>query len=187
MSYITEMWDSAINSGEVDGVDGNSFRRILVPIDANGASNEALMMAARICHTTGAPLRLVHVRMWDQHPRSAGKYFTETSEEATAVLHEAITAAWEHGIQVSGVVLEAPRSLVAMTIVAEATSWDADVIVLTKLPKRSLSFPLSASVSARLRRKASCPVLVVRSGEGASAHYELSKPVRQRSLARTSR
>lgn len=66
---------------------GGSFRRVLVPVGSFGASINALSLAARMGHATGCPLRVVDVQMWDPSvPRDGGRFYPETSEEATAVL-----------------------------------------------------------------------------------------------------
>lgn len=120
-------------------------------------------MARRLCVTSGSLLRLVHVRTWDPPVRSSGRFFLETSEEATAVLENALTGLWATGASASGIVVDVPRSLVAGAIAVEACSWGADVVVMTR---RGTVFRLlrPVSLSDQVTRRAPCPVVVVQTG-----------------------
>jgi nucleotide-binding universal stress UspA family protein len=175
MASAKEFSESALDGGGLAKVRDGSFHRVLVPVDPSGSLSEALAVVAGVCRASDGQARLVHVRVWDQHSRSAGKYFTETSEEATATLDDIVTRARATGLQVSGVVVESNRPLVARTILAEAAAWGADAIVLTVPPRRSLGALLSGSVSARIKRKASCPVLWASSG-APDLHSQDSRP-----------
>ena len=75
-------------------------------------------------------LRVVHVRIFDPPVRGAGRFFPESRADATAVLEHALLDAWECGSRVSGEVVVAERSHLAMAIVSAAQGWDAGVIVL---------------------------------------------------------
>ena len=163
MANVIEPSESAIRTGELAGIAKESFKRVLVPIGPFGSSNEALKLAELVCRSAGGALRLVHVRVWEEHPPSGGRYFSETSEQATAVLDKAVTGVWKEGLEASGTVLEAHHPLTARAIAQEAASWGADVIVLTKPAKRSFN-PLSRSLATRVIRAATCPVLMVRGG-----------------------
>jgi len=105
-------------------------------------------------------LCLVHVRIWDPLPRGSGRFYAETSEEATAVLEKALVQVWEREREASGVVVDAERSLTAAAIVAEASAWGADVIVMAQRPRRALSLRLWSKVCRRVVRQAPCPVLL---------------------------
>jgi nucleotide-binding universal stress UspA family protein len=141
---------------------GGSFRRVLVPVDSFGESINAQAMAARIGQTTGGPLRLVHVRMWDPPvPRGGGRFYSETSEEATTVLDNAMNYAWARGVEASGVVMEAQRSCMATAIVREASRWGADVLVLTARPRRFITLGVWDKATRQVMQAAPCPVLIV--------------------------
>ena len=144
------------------GDSGGSFRGALVPVDSFAESINALAMAVCISQTTGAPLRLVHVRMWDPPiPRGGGPFSPETSEEATTVLENAMNYAWARGVEASGVVMEAQRSCMATAIVREASRWGADMIVLTARPRHFVTFGVWNKATRRVMQAASCPVLIV--------------------------
>jgi len=153
---------STPDSDMLAGDSGGSFRRALVPVDSFGESINALAMAARIGQTTGGPLRLVHVRMWDPPvPRGGGRFYPETSEEATTVLDNAMNYAWARGVEASGVVMEAQRSCMATAIVREASRWGADVLVLAARPRRFITLGVWDKATRQVMQAASCPVLIV--------------------------
>jgi nucleotide-binding universal stress UspA family protein len=76
------------------------------------------------------------------------------------LLEKAVTKVWDEGLAASGIVLDAPRALAARALLEEAAEWGADVVVVTKPPRRLLG-PLAGRISGRAIRTASCPVLVV--------------------------
>lgn len=144
---------------------GKSLQRILVPVDSFGQSDPALALAARFSAEVGGRVRVVHVRMWDPEvKRYGGRFYTETNERATAVLDKALTSVWAYGVPASGVVVDAARSRVARAVAAEARSWGAQVMVVTRRRRRALGALLLGSLSNELMREAGCPVLVTHQG-----------------------
>jgi nucleotide-binding universal stress UspA family protein len=144
---------------------GQSLKRILVPVDSSGQANQALALAARFGAQVGGQLRVVHVRMWDPPARGGlGRFFWETSEQATAVLDQAMTSVWARGLPASGVVVDAKRSRVARAVAAEARSWRAEVMVVARRPRTAIGVLLLGSLSHQLMREAGCPVLVAHQG-----------------------
>lgn len=145
-------------AAEVDG----SYRRVLVPVDSLPYSTGALSLATRFGQAGGGELRLVHLRTWYLSvPRSAGRFYSESSEEATAVLQAAVTFVWDRGLRASGVVVESQRSSAAQAIAAEASQWCADLMVLTARPRRMPGMPVWDKVTRQVVRAAGCPVLLV--------------------------
>ena len=149
------------DSDMLAGDSGGSFRGALVPVDSFAESINALAMAVLISQNTAGPLRLVHVRMWDPPVRGGGRFYPETSEEATTVLDNAMNYAWARGVEASGVVMEAQRSCMAIAIVREASRWGADVIVLTARPRRFVTLGVWDKATRQVMQAASCPVLIV--------------------------
>ena len=153
----------SVPGGGVYRGDGDSwFRRILVPVRAPDQAYPALAVAARICGMTGGVLRLVHVRTCDPPLPIVGRLYLETSGEATAVLEEALLAALAcGGPPATTVVVDARRGDVAAAIAWQAAAWPADLIVLTRRPRPTLSRLVRGSVPDQVMRKASCPVLAI--------------------------
>jgi nucleotide-binding universal stress UspA family protein len=136
---------------------GGGFRRILVPADSFGHGDAALAAAARLGAGPATRLRVVHVRTWDP----PGRFYFESSADATSVLDRAVTLAWCRGVQASGVVVDARRIATGRAILAEAAAWEADLIVLARRARWQLGVLLQGSVSSPVLRRSPCPVLVV--------------------------
>jgi len=144
---------------------GTPLQRILVPVGRFGRPERALALAARFSAEVGGQLRLVHVRMWEPAGRNGtGRFFSETSEEATALLDKALTSVWACGVPASGVVVDASRSRAARAVAAEARSWRAGVMVVARRRRTAIGVLVFGSVSAQLMREAGCPVLVMHEG-----------------------
>jgi nucleotide-binding universal stress UspA family protein len=144
---------------------GKRLQRILVPVDPFGRADRALALAARFSAAVGGRLRLIHVRMWDPAAKGGGgRFYLQTSEEATVVLEKALTRVWETGVPASGVVVDAHRAQIAHVIAAEAHSWGAEVMVVTRRRRTAIGVLLLGSLPDELMRQVSCPVLVVRQG-----------------------
>jgi nucleotide-binding universal stress UspA family protein len=140
---------------------GRPIRRILVPVDSLGRADGALALAARLCAEVDGQLRLVHARAWDPPiPGGAGRFFWESSEQATEVLDKALTSVWARGVPASGVVVEAVRNRVARAIAAEARGWGAEIMVIARRSRTMIGVLLLGSMSDQLMREAGCPVLV---------------------------
>ena len=147
------------------GGGGKRLQRILVPVDPFGRADHALALAARFGAAAGGQLRLIHVRMWDPAAKGGGgRFYYQTSEEATAVLEKALTSVWGTGVRASGVVVDARRGQLANVIATEAHSWGAEVMVVTRRRRTAIGVLLLGSLPDDLMRQVSCPVLVVRQG-----------------------
>jgi nucleotide-binding universal stress UspA family protein len=57
--------------------------------------------------------------------------------------------------------VDARRGQVAAAIAEQASAWRADVIVLTRRPRPTISRMILGSGTDQVMRKASCPVLAV--------------------------
>jgi nucleotide-binding universal stress UspA family protein len=143
---------------------GDSFRRILVPVDTAGLAAPAVAAATRLSLAVGGEMRIVHVRIYDPPARGCGRFYPESSADALAVLESAVACAWSRGAQASGEVVHAQRSRAAGAICAAAASWSADVIVLARRPRLAVARMLLGSVADQVLRRAGRPVLVVGPG-----------------------
>src|SRR5580658_1531533 len=118
--------------------DGPSFGRILVPIRLAGDAAGTLAAAARVCRSTNAVLRLLHVRIFDPPVRGTGTFYPQTADEAAAILDEALLVAWGYGLRATTAVVRAPRGEIATAIAAQASAWPADMIVMTRRPSPAI-------------------------------------------------
>ena len=164
-------WQAHLPAGGPPVAEGSSFRRILVPVDSSGRCAPALTVATELSAAVGGLLRLVHVRTWEPPIRAAGRFFFETSEEATALLEELLTEIWAAGATASGVIVDAQRSMAAAVIAGEARTWGAQVIVVGRRRRNPLGALLLGSTSAQLMRAASCPVMVIQPGRFTGAGH----------------
>jgi len=161
-----ELADGIEATGAWSGHDGGpSFRRILVPVDAFGRSSGALALATRLCLADAGKLRIVHVRVFDPPVKGTGRFYPESSEDATAVLERAAAGAWARGAKASGVVVDCQRGLVAQAISDAGQDFNAELIVLARRSRLAISRLLLGSIADQVMRRATCPVLVVRPGQ----------------------
>jgi len=145
------------------GGGGLPFQRICVPVGPGGQEDKTLAAAASLCAATGGRLRVVHVRMWDPAVRGGGgRFFLETSEEATAILERALASVWARGVAASGVVVEAPRQRLTRAIALSARAWSAEVLVVARRPRTALGALFFGGLPEKLMREAGCTVLVLR-------------------------
>lgn len=145
--------DTAANGTERQGQP--VFSRVLVPIeDANQV--EQVVELARRAGATQA--RVLHLNL---HESISGRRFAlETESSATRVVEAAILELSMAGIAASGHVGRAPVDKAAEAIIAEATQWGTDLIVLGFPRRRELATRLFGSVTLRVVLHAPCPVLV---------------------------
>jgi nucleotide-binding universal stress UspA family protein len=69
--------------------------------------------------------------------------------------------AWGYDLRATASVVAAPREKVAWAIVRQASAWPADMIVMTRRPSPAICRLLLGSISDKVMRMASCPVLAV--------------------------
>ena len=157
--------DLYIPSTGASAAGGRSLQRILVPVGSIGRADGALELAARFSADVDGQLRLVHVRAWDPPlPGGAGRFFWETSEQATEVLDKALTTVWAYGVPASGVIVDSVRNRVARAVADEARSWGASIMVVARRPRTAIGIVLLGSLSDQLMREAGCPVLIMQQG-----------------------
>jgi nucleotide-binding universal stress UspA family protein len=144
---------------------GGHGGQLLVPVDDAARSRDAVSAAVRLVVPLDGLLRIVHVRTWD--PAGAmgiGRFCYETSAEATQVLEQTLTGAWNQAVRASGLVVDAPRPRIGSAIAAQAREWAADAIVLSRRPRHAIGVLLLGSVTDQVMREATCPVLIIRRG-----------------------
>jgi len=152
------------------GRDGRPAHRILVPVSMSRRSAETLAVAAQVASAAGGQLRVLHVRQYDPPmPRCPSRFYPYTAAEAGAVLDEAMLVVWGFGVPAAPAIVEAPRGELAAAIAAQAAAWPADMIAMTRRPRRPISVLLLGSLPDQVMRRAACPVLAVHPGAAASA------------------
>jgi len=157
------------------------FTRILVPTDFSAPSNAALATAKDLAARLGASLHLVHVL---EDPYAVAAY----SADALGYLPPGIKDAWQHEAEkhLNALLTPAERAqfmatttvlfsgAAAKEIVEHAQNNEIDLIVMGTHGRGGVAHLLLGSVTERVVRIATCPVLTVRgtakARESASLH-----------------
>ena len=152
-----------------------TVNRILFPTDFSQGSERALDSALALAQEFGAELHMLHADVLHaDDPNDPAHHFPD-SEEIRKRLERTNDLRMESGIADRAadglpVVQSNRRGMsVAPTILEHALEIDPDLIVMSTHGRRGLENVLLGSVTEEVVRFANCPVLTVRSGEGASA------------------
>jgi nucleotide-binding universal stress UspA family protein len=132
-----------------------AYRRVLIPIQDTAQAEHAVELARR----AGATEALVlHLNLRESY--GGRRFALETDSAAAGVVESTVLELSMAGIKATGQVRPALIDRAADEIIAEATEWDADLIVLG-FPRRSgLTTRLFGSVTLSVLQHAPCPVLV---------------------------
>lgn len=140
----------------------NSFDRILVASDGSEFSADAVDLAIGMAARYGVRLRVVAVVLSNTNPEleSVSQTLAEDAERAaTANLQDIKRRAQAANVEVSAVLRYGPRP--TPEILAEATEWDAKLIIMGRRGKRGLARMMVGQATAKLVANAPCSVLVV--------------------------
>ncbi len=157
------------------------FQTILVPLDGSSRAEYALPVAAQLARHTGKMIVLVRVvsfatEYWPAVPSPAPLMQSVVDGELQAsatYLKNVASSAELTGIEV---MTTARYGVVAPVILATATEYHADLIVMCSHGHTGVAHVLMGSVAEKVARHASMPVLVVR--EKAEVSAEISQPLR---------
>lgn len=159
------------------------YQRILVPVDGSPVSQRGLDEAIRLAKLTHGRLRLVHVidelslaLAMDAQSGVPGKHLQAARDDGARVLENAKSAVLAAGgIDVETALHERFGPTVYPTVitdsamhdivVAEATQWGADLIVLGTHGRRGVSRLVLGSGAERILRLAPVPVLLIRAND----------------------
>lgn len=137
------------------------FRRVLVPVGDASQVEHAVKLARRAGVPGITEARVLHLTLREI---IGGRRFAPTTESAASYVVEATVFELRMaGIGSSGLVRHAVIDRAAETIVAEATEWGADLIVLGFPRRGELMTRLFGSVTLRVVQRAPCPVIVAAS------------------------
>jgi len=160
-----------------------AITRILVPTDFSATADAALEYARVLAARLGASLHVLHV-IDDQYLGGsfAGELYVPEApnlrealkQEAEQLLAQRITPRDRELIPATTAVVVG-RSF--KTIVDEALSTNADLIVMGTHGRTGIQHLLLGSVAERIVRTAPCPVLTVRESEVPAAEPVLAGPL----------
>jgi nucleotide-binding universal stress UspA family protein len=143
---------------------GAMFRRILAAIDDVSQIQDVLELVKDVADPGQSQVRALHLRL--REVSGFRWYSRETSKDASFVVDAATFELRMAGLAAGGGVRYAAVDRVAEAIVAEAKAFDADLIVLGHPSRGELLTRLFGSVTLRVIRRSSCPVLVARPRRG---------------------
>ncbi|MCE9661692.1 MAG: universal stress protein [Burkholderiales bacterium] len=150
------------------------YKRILVPVDGSPTSMSGLGEAIRMATLAGASLRLMHVLdAWSYANgfETPAIYCEEVlphmKQEGARILDEARECVLKAGLAVSTVLIEKVTQRVSELVVAQASEWQADVIVIGSHGRHGFDRVMMGSDAEQIVRHAQVPVLVVREPEDA--------------------
>jgi nucleotide-binding universal stress UspA family protein len=143
------------------------FERILVPLDGSTRAARAAPVAARIAGAPDGTVILVSVVnhfILSPHPRMDRNNRIWASDdisisEAEAYLDEMACAPELAHVRVEKAILSGP---IASTLLAAATSYQADLIVLTSHGRSGIMSKTLGSVAEKVFCRATIPVLLLR-------------------------
>jgi nucleotide-binding universal stress UspA family protein len=141
------------------------FARILVAISDFGESTAVLDLVKGIAIDETTEVRALHLRLRELSGFSW--YARETSKEASFVAEAAVFDLRMAGLAAGGDVRYAAVDRVAEAILAEAKAFDAQLIVLGSPRRGELLTRIFGSVTLRVIRRSTCPVIVAPRHRGA--------------------
>lgn len=157
-----------------------NVQRILVPVDFSENSARALEYAAKLARLFGATIEALHVwsvpALLPQETlvvagAGAVKLIELVQSRAEAELSEFVSRAVDRGVAVTRTRAEPG---VASRVILDAVKNDAyDLVVMGTRGRNSFSDVLLGSVAERVVRRATCPVITVRSEQEPSSESQL--------------
>jgi|AP12_2_1047962.scaffolds.fasta_scaffold02871_3 nucleotide-binding universal stress UspA family protein len=144
------------------------YRRILVPVDGSKTAARGLSEAIRLAKNQHARLRLVHVvdKMAIigvvEAGLDPGPVLARLARSGRRLLEQARLSAKKLGVDSETVLREPVVKRVADTILSEAKTWRADLIVMGTHGRRGVRRMVLGSDAEQIVRQAEVPVLLVR-------------------------
>ncbi|GGY20484.1 universal stress protein [Paludibacterium paludis] len=144
------------------------YKKIFVPVDDSESSNVALAEASKLAAALGSELRLVHVVDLAQFGWGGTEFLDaaelqksvkESGEQVLAACCETVRAA---GLSAESKILESWGDKIASVLIADATQWGADLVVMGTHGWTGLMHLLMGSVAEGVLKTADIPVLLLR-------------------------
>ena len=156
----------AMTSNGTDTQTQPAFRRVLVPVEDASQAEHVVELARR---AGAAEARVLHLNLFENI--GGRRFAVETAPAVSGAVEAAVLELSLAGIGASGVVRRALVDRAAEAIVAEATDWGADLIVLGTPRRREIATRLFGSVTLRVLLHAPCPVIVASAADSDHSHH----------------
>jgi nucleotide-binding universal stress UspA family protein len=158
------------------------FKRIVVPLDGSGRAERSLPIAARLARASGGSIFLVRVLDTSpaEMPSAPGRpLLIQTVGETDRTQAESYLTAIAGSNLLAGIPaqIEVPTGLVAPSILATASSKQADIIVICSHGYTGVTrWWMLGSVAAKVARYAHTPVMVLREGGSVPPERHAGEP-----------
>jgi nucleotide-binding universal stress UspA family protein len=145
------------------------YQRIVVPLDGSPTSVKGLEEAIKLAKLTHGRLRLLNIvdeyRVavgFETYPVFNGDLLQRMVEGGHEILDQALSRAAAEGVPADKLLIESMTGRISEEIVEQATSWDADLIILGTHGRRGVGRVLLGSDAEQVVRISPVPVLLVR-------------------------
>jgi len=166
------------------------YRRILVPVDASPVARAGLDAAISLAALTGGELRLVHVLDAAAHAsgfETAAVYCNEVvprmKQAGAGVLDDCKERCQHGGVKAEGLLLETLADRICDLVVAQASEWGAEIIVIGTHGRRGVERLMLGSDAELIVRLSPVPVLLVRAPQETALAAALDLPGARRRTA----
>ena len=132
--------------------------RIVVAVKRFDADRPVVRLATALASETGSGVQVVHIR--ERRCTKVGPCYTETMEEASLLVEEAVFELRMAGVGASGRVASTLQGRVPQALLDQADACSADAIVVGWRPRRGLRRLLHGGDRERLMRLSKVPVIL---------------------------
>ena len=134
------------------------FSRIMVAVNTPEESQAALDLVRQVATEGLTKVQVLHLR--ERELSGPAWYSRESRDEASYAAESAVFQLRMSGLAAGGNIRNAIVDRVAEGILREAEAFEADLIVLGRPRRGELATRLLGSVTTRVLRRSSCPVMV---------------------------
>jgi len=138
------------------------YEKILVAVDHSEVSARALEAARGLAALSHGEVWVLHLRERETLGKTGLLTSTESSDEASAAVSDAVEQLTQAGIKAHAVVRDTVFGYAAREIVSDAAGLGADVIVMGTRGRGDLAGLVLGSTAHKVIHLADRPVLVVR-------------------------
>ncbi len=161
-------FDDWVQASDTETGPRPAFGRVLVAVGDASQVEQAVELARRAGVPGLSEVRVLHLYLRES---IGGRRFpVETESSASYVVEATVFELRMADFGASGLVRHAPLDKAAEAIVAEASEWGADLIVLGFPDRSELVTRLFGSVTLRVLQRAPCPVLVASATDKGRPH-----------------
>lgn len=145
------------------------YQRILIPVDGSPTSERAIDEAVQFAHQQGAQVEVIMIvedllYFEDDNGVNYAALLDIVKSNNEKILATAEQKFQQAGIAVVSKLLEAKGERIANKIVAEAKSFQADLIIIGTHGRSGFSRMVLGSVAEAVLRMAHIPILLIRGG-----------------------